>query len=166
MSTSCKAKCSASTCSEFSRRNFSFAEIVLKVTVTSPFIFLCKHAISVASMSALSKASKTDFAVVILLGVKKAVRGRCGITFSDILALPCRDGYSWEAVLAAREAYESPLTTWRSSVFTAFVSGEQSTGISLFKTSGISLFTSTGISSLGSTGISLYSFSHVSISMK
>ena len=113
LSTSCKAKFSASTCSEFSRRNFSFAEMDLNVTVTSPFIFLCKHAISVASISAFSKAPKTDLAVVILLGVKKAVLGRCGITFSENLALSCRDGYSKETVLAAREAYESPLTTWR-----------------------------------------------------
>ena len=92
------------------------------MTVTSPIIFLCKHAISVVSISAFSKASKTDLAVVILLSVKKTVLGRCGITFSEDLALSCHDRYSKETVLAAREAYESSLTTWRSSTFSAFVS--------------------------------------------
>ena len=84
------------------RRNFSFAEIDLKVTVTSPFIFPCRHAISTASISACSRASKTDFADVFLLGVKNAVLGRWGITFSEYQALSCRGGYSYNTVLAKR----------------------------------------------------------------
>ena len=34
------------------------------------------------SMSALTNASNTDLAVVVLLGVKKALFGRCGMEFS------------------------------------------------------------------------------------
>ena len=62
--------------------------------MTSPLIFCWKHAISAASISAFSRASKTDLAVVFLLGVKKAVLGRYGITFSEYRALCCRGGYS------------------------------------------------------------------------
>ena len=113
-STSWRAKCSASTCSELRRRNFSFAEMVLNVTVTSPFIFRCRHAISVASISACSRASNTDLADVVLLGVKNAVFGRWGMTFSEYQTLSCRGGYSYDAVLAARDAYDSPFTIWRS----------------------------------------------------
>ena len=58
---------------EFRRRNFSLAAMVLKVTTTSPFSFRCRQWIAVLSMSALTNASNTDLAVVVLLGVKKAL---------------------------------------------------------------------------------------------
>lgn len=67
--TSWSAKCSVSTCKELSRRNFSLAKIDLKVMITSPFILRFKQAISDASISALARASKTDFAVVLVLSL-------------------------------------------------------------------------------------------------
>ena len=74
------------------------AEIDLKITVTSPFILRCKHAISAASILAFARASKTDFAVMFLLGVKKAVLGCWGITFSGQLSAVVEDTYKIQSL--------------------------------------------------------------------
>ena len=71
--TSWSAKCSVSTCKELSRRNFSLAEIDLKVAITSPFILCCKQAIFDASISALARASKTDFAVLLAIKTPRSL---------------------------------------------------------------------------------------------
>ena len=56
------------------------------------------------SISALTKASKTDLAVVVLLGAKKALLGRCGIEFSFDAGAVGRGRSPNEIVRAARDA--------------------------------------------------------------